>query len=394
MKIFKQLLTISLFIILTSCSKDSDAPTPVPPDVTTNGVRIVGSEKLDNKLFVPVIWLDGVKSVLPFTANSSTLALKVAVDNNDVYVVGIEDITTKKIVMWKNGIKSTITTGANYLTINELVVDNGNVYILGEEDFSGDLTPKYKIWKNGVAQDIIPTIDSQGKANEVIKMIVANNDTYVVGYETRTNTNNSIAKFWKNGIATAVSSSSADSHAHSVVVSGADVNVLLTEENKTNFKTVVKIWKNGVKTTIGSGNTNFIGLDMTISNNNTHVVMREGESFSNSKLVYFKNNIKTDITTGTPDDQFVAMKVDGDNVCIAFINNYTRGKYWLNGIVTSLTGISTDEIQTLFLVNKTPYFLPVTNFLLPVFWKNEIKNELTTDPLSNFTSANDIFVTK
>ena len=88
------------------------------------------------------------------------------------------------------------------------------------------------------------------------------------------------------------------------------------------------------------------------------------------------------------------MKVDGDNVCIAFINNYTRGKYWLNGVVTSLTGISTDEIQTLFLVNKTPYFLPVTNFLLPVFWKNEIKNELTTDPLSNFTSANDIFVTK
>ena len=155
MKIKALFAIAALSVAMVSCSKDDDGSGSQSNNA--NKVFVVGGEAKDG-LIVPIIWTNGVKTFLPVVADTQVMDLKVAVENNDVYVVGVETNSNNKmsIVLWKNGVQSRFSEPANYVQIEQLIVDNGNVYVLGKE-YTADLVDKYKYWKNGVATTIINT---------------------------------------------------------------------------------------------------------------------------------------------------------------------------------------------------------------------------------------------
>jgi hypothetical protein len=187
MKNLKNLFTLFLLVLIASCSNDDgEQTTDTPTDGTgnSNKVFVVGREAKGDFL-VPVIWKNGEKSFLPAIADTDIDDLKVVVENNDVYVVGVETNSNNKmsIVLWKNGVQSRFSEAANYAQINQMIVDNGNVYVLGIERLPGT-DDIYKYWKNGVATpliNVLVSLNNDFEQNNISKMLVVNNDVYYIG---------------------------------------------------------------------------------------------------------------------------------------------------------------------------------------------------------------------
>ncbi len=99
------------------------------------------------------------------------------------------------------------------------------------------------IWKNGVKTAITSGTVGDAAANSIF---VVGTDVYVAGYE------NNAAKFWKNGTATSLSDGINFADATSIIVSGTDVSVAFSESISRTIN-IAKVWKNGTITTYGDG---------------------------------------------------------------------------------------------------------------------------------------------
>ena len=307
MKTVKQLLTISLFIILTSCSKDSDAtvaPTATNASSPTD-IYIVGMTKNSNNNKIPTLWKNGVPNILPSDLNTPTFANKVAVSGSDIYVVNENDFT-RSILLWKNGI--IVQTIPNSRT-HEIIVVGNDVYILGQTENT------FKTWKNGVETILTSNVNN----NFVFKMKVVNGDVYAAGSE-RVGTKN-IAKFWKNGAATAISDTSFNSFVDDFEVVNNEVTVLFREQNTATTENL-KVWKNGNTVTLESGllSNGTIGRGfLEVVGNIQYALTRQDLGLGNRKIILFKNGIKSDITTGTLSNFPIDMKIVGNDVHVLAI---------------------------------------------------------------------------
>ena len=394
---FKCLFTIAVVIVVAaSCSKNDDATI----DDNTNGINdkvfVVGTEILSNSNgSQPILWTDGVKTTLPFLAGSKTQALKVKVVNNDVYIVGIENITDfqnnlimRNIVLWKNGVQSKITNGSRFVDVHELVIDNANVYVLGEENVSNTGDNKFKIWKNGTATEIVNAQNAQGQDNSVSNLTVANNDVYVIATEKPIGSSTTQAKLYKNGVGTKVNTTASKASAQSLSVVGTEVSVFFTELNAPNFKFEAKLWKNNVVSVVSDPTISSESRSLIIRNAITHIVYREGQSSDNSKIIYLKNGARTVVVSNTLPNIFLDMKVDGDNVSILFSENDIL-KYWLNGVVKTVVGADRFLGQTFFLKGSNVYIINEVDAKL---WKNGIETPLPLNGSTSSFDTNDIFV--
>ena len=327
MKNLKNLFTLLILVVITSCSKDSDTPpTSVAPiaitPLSSTDIYIAGFTRNINNKEVPTIWKNGVPTILPSDLNVLTLVSKVFVSGNDVYAINEND-DTNSILLWKNGIiVQTIPNSVAY----EFIVVGSDVYILGQT------ANVFKIWKNGV--ETILTNNSFN--NFVLKMKVVNGDVYAAGSE-RVGTKN-IAKFWKNGAATAISNTSLNSFVDDFEVVNNEVTILFRERNDATTETL-KVWKNGNTVTLESG-LRFDGIGngfIETVGNTQFVVTQQDLGSGNQKIILFKNGIKSNISSGTLSYFPRDMKVVGSDVHvlaternIANSANTTIFKYFKN----------------------------------------------------------------
>jgi len=404
MKHLKILLAIFFLVLITSCSNNDGEPateTPTGGTDNSNKVYVVGGEEKGG-LIVPVIWTNGVKNFLPTVADTDVDDLKVAVENNNVYVVGVETNSNKdkSIVLWKNGVQSRFTQPVKYIEIMQLIVDNDNVYVLGK-DYSNTEVEKYKYWKNGVATTIINSsvpISGDTEENRISEMVVANNDVYCIGYEWNTAATTLTAKYWKNAVPTniAVFKDEISDYVKDIQVNGTDISILYNQLNTTTFAQEAKLWKNNVTTVIASGNSDFYASELVVKDGVEHILIDEEISTSKTKVLYFKNRVKTEITDGSFDVDRSYMKVDGSNVGVAYYTDldFTYSmKYWLNGTTKTLTGNNFAVFDTFFL-SGTNVYMTSSESSLPKLWVNATETVLAFDAAKSYTFASDVFVTK
>lgn len=390
MKYLKAIFSIFFLALITSCSNDDGGTTneePTGGSNNSNKVFVVGSEEINSKV-VPLLWVDGIKITLSSEAGSDTEALEVFVENNDVYIVGKEKKEKESLVLWKNGVRSRVSGLGSFVAFKELIVDNGNVYILGIESFD-DKPHIIKYWKNGVPVDIISSIKS-GKENRAEKMVVANNDVYLSGFEHK-GESKFTAKFWKNGKPTTIGNNTQNSFGSSIVVEGTSVSVLFTEINNSTLREEVKLWKDNVVSLIATSSDNIRAEQMIVKDNVRHILMNENNATVLGKFIYLKDNVRTQITADGVSNDFLKMQVDGTNVCIAY-NENAIGRYWINGVTKTLTGLENIKSKKVFLSNDDVYSL-VRGFAKTLFLKNATPSALPFDQ-NTLPVTEGIFVNK
>lgn len=404
MKHLKTIFAIFIFACIASCSSDDAEPTTdsqTEGSNNSNKVFVVGLEAKGN-FTVPVLWTNGTKSYLPTVAETDVDDLKIAVENNDVYVVAVERNSNNKssIVLWKNGVQSRFTQPAKQVTIEQLIVDNGNVYVLGREYFD-DLKEKYKYWKNGVATTIMDSsveVSDDYEENRMTKMVVANNDVYCIGAEWDSTGKTLTAKYWKNAVPTNITVFKDDifDNVKDIQVNGTDISILYNQFSSSTFLEETKLWKNNEVSVIASGNNDFYASALIIKDGIEHIVVEEEITSTKTKVLYFKNRVKTEITDGNSNVTASYLGVNGSNVCIAYIAdlvfNYSN-KYWLNGTTKTLNGYDREPFDVFFMAGADVYMTCQYN-TAPSFWKNGTQMSLPFESSNNYAAAFDVFVTQ
>ncbi|QQT33049.1 hypothetical protein I6I99_10975 [Sphingobacterium multivorum] len=280
----------------------------------------------------PVVLRDGQN--LARTESRLSLARSIAINGNDIYVVGniLDSRGRDKAAYWKNQkyislpIKLQSNGDSETSYANGIEVSNGNVFIFpyqtgtnyyylknGVETNFPDLINPGQIndrvhfmsgndiylaygaevaayWKNGVK---IQLENTMGRPNhlQVSSIFVSGSDVYVAGYKsyagTVSGTNRSMAVYWKNGQEVILSTGSgiyATRLTSSIFVVGSDVYVAGMSVDPNTGEPMAVYWKNGQMVILAKGQTFTQALAIAVAGNDVYVA---GEH-SNYK-VYWKN---------------------------------------------------------------------------------------------------------
>jgi hypothetical protein len=291
----------------------------------------------------------------------------VNIDNNNgntldttgtVYAAGYEystnaGTTGKKIAKyWKNNTTTNLTNGTYDASATAITLVGTDIYTAGyEKNSAGKFVAKY--WKNTVVTSI-----SDGNYDAVTTaMVIVGTDIYIAGYEKNV-ANINVAKYWKNGIAISLSSGIKDAKATAITIVGSDIYVAGYELNATNI-TVAKYWKNGTVVTLSNGIDVNVANGIAVVGNDIYVV---GGSWNNS-------------FGGNPNGE---------------------GKYWKNGVATSLTA---NGAANVIYVKGVDIYIAGSIGSTPTYWKNGISNSLSFSssyfniPTNIFVLANKVYVT-
>jgi hypothetical protein len=229
----------------------------------------------------------------------------------------------------------------------------GNTINLSGVYIAGMLDRRAVIWKDGVPTFLtpVPTVD---KIAYAYKVKVYNNDVYVLGAEGDTSNGGdghiTTIKLWKNGVVTNIASNES-------IPYGFDVyngNVYIVGTDQSNSVPISKIWVNGVASVLP--------ID----------------------TFFFARPSDVKVLNG---DVYVSGTANATNV-----TNAIRAMYWKNGVINILTSASRfARAYSLFIDNSDVYVAGDDNSI-GVYWKNNIKTNLTMQPLSTYSYGNSIFV--
>jgi hypothetical protein len=216
-----KLLLVLVLAIMTSCSKEDE----VKPEVSNNlqrGVYICGSN-YENGKYVPKYWVNKVPFDLGNNGNTGQVT-SMTFNGNDLYAVGyLYDSAgiNMRHVVWKNkSILYTLTNiGVNF-TGFKIAVSNNDIYVMGMEQVQ--VQGAYaipKIWKNGIATNISNT----SLGSMPFSLLTKNSDIYIVGCLPQSNID--VAVVWENGVPTTLSDGTKDEVAQSISIVGNDIYV-------------------------------------------------------------------------------------------------------------------------------------------------------------------------
>jgi hypothetical protein len=331
--------------------------------INTSGVYIAGY--IDNNA---VVWKDGVPTFLtnyPATGYKGADALKVLLNNNDVYVLGIVYDSTATgspidtIKVWKNGVVINAIGNPNgfyNLDANGFDVYNGDIYIVGVERDGVTHIARGRLWKNGVASTLATGIYDKAEPTNIK---IASGDIYISGNAFYDLTSGKRAVYWKNGVINYLSSASSfQVNAENLFI---DKNDLYFEGYEvTNIQQTIAdrvYWKNGIKTTIAFPPPYSFSYTSSIFVDNNDIYVAGSVSHSNQpgpfyeNAVYWKNNNINFLTnSAVPSHTFTVYDVFVKNNIIytageAHVNNtgiYTP-LYFQDGVPVPLSGFTNTQ---------------------------------------------------
>ena len=213
--------------------------------VSGSDVYLAGEEEDSNFDVDAKVWKNGVVTNLTSGVGVSGYATSVFVVGTDVYVAGtITDSIAgqfEKAVVWKNGVRTLLSTGTTFGVARSVFVVGTDVYVAGQYYSSATVqNGRAVVWKNG-----IPTFLTTGNSNGIaLSVYVVGSDVFVSGVLENTTGTGTVAKIWKNGLETNLSTGSTNTYAISVFVKGTDVYVAGFTENPNT--TTAMVWKNGL----------------------------------------------------------------------------------------------------------------------------------------------------
>ncbi len=322
------------------------------------------------------------------TAYGSDISFTTSSSTPDVYVAGYEFGTTEFIAkIWKNGVPTALTNGANDARANSVFVSGTDVYATGWE-YNGTANQP-KLWKNGIASTLTSTCGGDGWS-----VFVSGTDVYVAGTACNLALPNNQVTVWKNNVPTSLSNSTFIVEGRSVFVSGTDVYVAGWEERSSSL-VIAKTWKNGVETALTTGSVAFV---YSVFVSGTDVYVAGAESMASGYIAkIWKNGVAIPLTNGLNDAAAFSVFVAGTDVYVAgYESNGTKdvAKIWKNGVATSLTNGTNDAAANSIFVYGTDVYVAgyESNGTKDVakIWKNGVVTSLTNG--TNIAQANSIFV--
>ena len=340
------ILSISLLGII-SCDKNNEE---TPPPVTET-IHMCGSIiDQPNNIAYACYWKNGVPTSLStglVASGHSEIAEDMAVYNNDVYIVGVNELPSGRGtgVYWKNGTKlATLDDGLNNIVCTAIAVNANGVHIaVNQQNSSNVYTPRY--WKDGA----MTTLMLSGTVPNVFlsDITTSGNDVYILGTQVVGANRNCI--LWKNGSATIIP--------------------LVNTINASNFRLAV------------SGSYVFISTNENPIGSNV------------SRIMFYKNNEAPVAITSATLAGARDIVVNGSDVYISGVQENTSGTfdaaYWKNGTKVSLGGTVDSELNSVFIKNTDVYACGVTNVnnkFTATYWKNSTATVLGNGTLASYPS--------
>lgn len=260
------LLACTSLLTFTQCGSDDPSPAK-PADVYVAGnFNTLAGEGGYN--WIPVYWKNGEMVELSESNGDADI---IGVNNGDVYVLGDLSGDNGKIRIWKNGVMTDFTDGADYAYVYNIKFFGDDMYVVGTID------DRATYWKNGVSHTINTTLDSRA-----YDILIDGADVYVAGFE-RAESGYTIATIWKNDESTDLSDGSSYAEVSGIAMSNGDLYASGTV-NQT-----LKMWKNGVVTPLGTAGNSGTGMkSIAIHNNDVYIV---GDD--NDVATLWKNGVST-----------------------------------------------------------------------------------------------------
>ncbi len=210
-------------------------------------------------------------------------------------------------------------------------------------------------------------------------------NVYACGTEKSTNGLSDKAKYWKNGVETTLNASNS-AEAYDIVVSGTDVYIAGSETSGPTTSNA-KYWKNGVGTVLPGAADNGEAKKIVVNGNDVHVI---GNQFGITDFPrYWKNGVAVSLTYTGSLVSANGLFVNGTDVYISGYEEQTSGiiraLYWKNGVrnyLTSASSTSSEEATDIFVVGADVYacgteYLPNGTTKAKI-WKNGIVTYITT----------------
>ncbi|WP_310554962.1 hypothetical protein [Flavobacterium sp.] len=332
MKTLKTIFTIAILTLSISCSKDEPQPQPETPKVTT---VYVGGAEYDNttQKDIPIIWKDGVAQQLPIAAGNEGEVLAIFVDGNDVYAVGHENsstsIATYKAVMWKNGVKTTLSTNSS--SANSVYVANGTAYVVGMENQTATL------WHNNTTRNFT-------EATEATDIYVKGNDIYISG-----NTTTGMG-FWKiNNEGTYFTNTISQSNARSICVQENNIYIAGFELSTANIRSA-KLWNDNLLSTGQYGDDTSM-WSVYAQGQNVYACGFKVVNLLSTRAMLWKNNQATQLSQN-PSFAYSVFATATDNYVAGYETiSITKACIWKNG-TTQILSANSSAATSVFVTEK------------------------------------------
>ena len=366
--VFKKYIGVIIILLMTgtACKKSSPKPINGPVDVYVTGSSLVnfpgyaGGLSFDEATY----WKNGISSVLSSTTTSESNAFGIAVQGNDVYVVGyyftgVFSTNGNNIAVacyWKNGALTNLTDGSHSAIAFAIASSGNDIYIVGYIN-GPNSTAVY--WKNGV----MTKLTDSGNSSAAYSINIQGSDVYIAG-----NIVNSAGKgeaaYWKNGSLTVLPDHGIYSVANSIAVNGA--NVYLAGIDFESVATlpppgqvqVATSWKNGLETMLADNSQPSDARGIVLNGNDvyiagtTNVHIAIGDSNA-SIATYWKNGTANILTTNSTYSIATAwgIALNGTDIYVSGNDMNENATYWKNGIAVNL-GTQGPYVSSILLVAK------------------------------------------
>lgn len=246
--------------------------------------------------------------ILTSCSNDETLQNTSLQNQIDVYVAGQKD---DNACYWLNGQLVLLdNVGLNSTTAKKIIVQNNNIYVLGRDNSQYNSNNTYLFWENGVVTNLDNVYqETNYELNFIADMTVSGSDLYLLGYLKHISAPSAYdLVYWKNGVKTVVLQNCVYTDMNSSIkVVNNDVYIL--SKNETNQSGIF------VNNTFNLINTDYLTFDMTVSSNEVY-----GFGVSSEANGFYKN-INTGTETITPYRINKLVFDSGDKYTVVDYNN-------------------------------------------------------------------------
>lgn len=215
------------------------------------------------------------RNILPLSSGlKNSQASSLAVTGTNVYVAASDG---KFAAYWKDGVETKLpSTGKGEGIGNAITIFNGDVYIGGSDSTFA------VYWKNGTEVFLPRSAPGSGT---VTSIVVSGGSVYAAGSD------GTFPAYWKDGVETKLPSDGISAYASSTAVTSSDVYVCGIDATD-NYSNAV-YWKNGVKTNLTT-NTQTFSSGNAIAVFDADVIVAGAD---NNTAVYWKNGVKTTLAS-------------------------------------------------------------------------------------------------